>query len=170
VAGPYSERVSIVAHIAVGAPIGCALLTGLVTGCAHGPGLSEAVEQLHADTRALLRDAAERLGPDGARPDVLADLTRPCAEGRARWEFRGRVPLRPGPDIRIVLDLATDVALAMVRARGYRLEQPPRGAGTHHRSFIMTREMPPINMVVRLRGGHHAFLELAATTPCLAPR
>jgi hypothetical protein len=158
-----------VAHVIVGAPVGCALLTGLVTGCAHGPGLSESAEQLHADTHALLGAAAERLGPAGARPRVLADLTRRCAAGRARWEFRGRVPLRPGPDSRIVLDEATDVSLTMVSARGYRLERPPRGDGARRRSFTMTREAPPIDMVIRLRGGHQGFLELAASTPCLSP-
>lgn len=164
------SRVSTVAHIIVGAPIGCALLTGLVAGCAHGPGLSESAEQLHADTRALLGDAAERLGPAGARPRVLADLTRHCAAGRSRREFVGRVPLRPGPDSRIVLDQAADVSLTLVSARGYRLERPPLGEGTRPRSFTMTREAPPITMVVRLRGGRRAFLELAATTPCLSPR
>jgi hypothetical protein len=163
-------RVSTVAHILIGAPIGCALLTGLVTGCAHGTGLSESAERLHADTHALLGDAAERLGPAGARPRVLTDLTRHCAAGRARWEFRGRVPLRAGPDSRIVLDQATDVSLTMVSARGYRLERPPWGDGNRHRSFTMSREAPPITMVIRLRGGRQAFLELAATTPCLSSR
>lgn len=161
---------STVAHVIVGAPIGCALLTGLVTGCAHGPGLSESAEQLHADTHALLGDAADRLGPAGARPRVLADLTRRCTAGGARWEFRGRVPLRVGPDSRIVLNQATDVSLTMVSARGYRLERPPQGDGNRRRSFTMSREAPPITMVVRLRGGRQAFLELAATTPCLSPR
>ncbi|HZB31395.1 MAG TPA: hypothetical protein VE465_14635 [Streptosporangiaceae bacterium] len=161
---------STVAHIIVGAPIGCALLTGLGMGCAYGTGLSETAEQLHADTHALLGDAAERLGPAGARPRVLADLIRRCASGRARWEFRGWVPLRAGPDSRIVLDQATDVSLTMVSARGYRLERPPRGEGKRRRSFVMSREAPPITMVIRLRGGRQSFLELAATTPCLSPR
>jgi hypothetical protein len=163
-------RVSTVAHIIIGAPIGCALLTGLSAGCAHGTGLSESAERLHADTRSLLGDAAERLGPAGARPRVLADLTRHCAAGRVRWVFRGRVPLRAGPDSRIVLDQATDVSLTMVSARGYRLERPPWGDGNRRRSFTMSRDAPPITMVIRLRGGRHAFLELAATTPCLSPR
>jgi hypothetical protein len=162
------SRVSSVAHILLAGPIGCTLL-GLAAGCARGPGLSESAEQLHADSRALLGDAAERLGPVGARPLVVADLTRRCAAGRSRWEFRGRVPLRPGPDSRIVLDQATDVSLTMVSARGYRLARPPSGDGARRRSFTMTRDAPPVDMVIRLRGGHQAFLELAATTPCLSP-
>ncbi|HEU5161242.1 MAG TPA: hypothetical protein VFU43_29890 [Streptosporangiaceae bacterium] len=161
---------STVAYIVAGAPIGCALLTGLVSGCAHGPGLSESAERLHADTHALLGDAAERLGPAGARPSVLADLTRHCTEGRVRWEFRGRVPLRSELDSRILLDQATDVSLTMASARGYRLDRPPRGDGRRRRSFTMTRDAPPISMVIRLRGGRQAFLELAAATPCLSRR
>jgi hypothetical protein len=160
--------VSTVAHVIVGAPIACAMLTGLITGCAHGPGLSESADQLHADAHALLGDAAERLGPAGARPRVLADLTRRCAASRARWEFRGRVPLRAGPDSRIVLDQATDVSLTMVSRRGYRLERPPRDAGNRRRSFTMSRQAPPITMVIRLRAGRRPFLDLAATTPCLS--
>ena len=160
---------SIVARVIVAGPVGCALVCGLTTGCARGPGLSESAEQIRTDAHALLDDTAERLGPSGARPRILADATRECESGRARKEFRGRVPLRSGPDTRVMLDQATDVSLTMIRARGYRLEHPPRVDGPRRRSFIMTRDIPPVRMTVHLRGGRQAYAELTATTPCLSP-
>ncbi|HEX6472611.1 MAG TPA: hypothetical protein VF069_26205 [Streptosporangiaceae bacterium] len=163
---------SSVAHLIKAGPVGCALAAGLTaglaTGCARGPGLAESADQLHADTRALLGEAAKRLGPAGARPLVLTDRTRRCPAGRARWEFRGRVPLRDGPDGRIVLDQATDDSLTVASARGYRLERPPARNPAGRRTFTMTRDAPPIIMVIRLRGGRRGFLELAASTPCLS--
>jgi hypothetical protein len=161
--------VSIVARFIVAGPVGCMLISGLLTGCARGPGLSESAEQIHIDAHALLDDTAERLGPTGAHPRVIADATRDCESGRARKDFRGRVPLRSGPDTRVMLDQATDVSLTMIRARGYRLEHPPRVDGPRRRSFVMTRDMPPVRMTVRLRGGRQAYVELTATTPCLTP-
>jgi hypothetical protein len=95
--------------------------------------------------------------------------SRTRAAGRARKEFRGRVPLRRGPDTSVMLDQATDVSLTLVSARGYRLAGPPRVDGAR-RSFTMTRNAPPVRMVVRLRGGRQAYVEFTATTPCLAPR
>jgi hypothetical protein len=161
--------VSIVAHAVLAGAIGCVLVTGLTTGCARGPALSESAETLKADTRALLTDAAERLGPPGARTQVLADAARRCAEGKTRKEFRGRVPLRGGPDTVVVLDQATDVSLTLIRARGYRLERPPRVEGARRRSFAMTRDIPEVHMIVRLRGGRQPYIEFDAATPCLSP-
>jgi hypothetical protein len=144
----------------------CLPLGVSAAGCRRGPGLSESTEQLRADTRAMLASGAARLGPPGARPRVLSDTLRRCSGGRARRLFRAEVPLRPSADREVLLDRATDLSISTIRARGYRLEAPPRGRSP--RVFTMTHDAPAVTVTVRLRMGRRPAMELAAGTPCLA--
>ncbi|MBC6465887.1 hypothetical protein [Actinomadura alba] len=144
--------------------VGGLVLQALLIGCARAPVLSESAQQLEADTRSVLDDGAKRLGVPGATPAVLADVTRPCANGQAQRIFRGQVPLRRGGATSVTLDHAADVTLEMIRERGYRLERPPTG---RDRTFTMARDLPEVTLTVRLRGGRQPALVLDGVTPCL---
>lgn len=138
----------------------------LLSGCVRAPALPDAAGRLERDARAILDAGARRLGTPGARPRIVADARRPCPAGRARREWRGTVPLRSGPDPRITLDDATDVAIALGRARGYRLAGVPV-ATRRSRTFVLTRDDPSVRMVVRITGRRGYVLRLDAATPCL---
>jgi hypothetical protein len=144
--------------------VGGLVLQALLIGCARGPVLSESAQQLKADTRSVLDAGAKRLGAPGAAPVVLADATRPCGKGHAQSVFRAQFPLRGTGSTSVTLDHATDVALEMIRERGYRLERPPTPG---RRAFTMARELPEVRLTVRLRGGRQALFVLDGTTPCL---
>lgn len=138
----------------------------LVAGCAHAPALPDAADRLDRDSRAILDAGGRRLGQPSARPRVVLDERRSCPDGRARQEWHGTVPLRPGPDPRITLDDATDVAIALGRARGYRLGGVP-AATRRSRTFTLTHDDPSVRIVVRVTGRHGYALDLDAATPCL---
>lgn len=138
----------------------------LLSGCVRAPALPDASARLERDAGAVLAAGGRRLGAPGARPTVVLDARRPCAQGRARREWHGTVPLRPGPDRRITLDDATDVAIALGRARGYRLAGVPRTT-LRSRTFVLAHDDPPVRIVVRISGRHGYTLRLDATTPCL---
>jgi hypothetical protein len=74
--------------------------------------------------------------------------------------------LRRGPDPRVDLDDATDVSVALARARGYRLEHPPAFTD-RFRTFTMAREGSVVRLVVQLHGGHHSSMRVDASTACL---
>jgi hypothetical protein len=143
-----------------------ACVLALLTGCARGTTLPEAAGRLESDSRGVLDEGARRLGPPGARPTVLLDDRRTCTGGGARQVWRGSVPLRRGPGTRVDLDAATDVAVGLARARGYRLEGPPSFT-RRLRAFTMTHDGSDVRMAVRLHGGRRSFLSVASSTPCL---
>jgi hypothetical protein len=146
--------------LATGVPLSAA--GALLSGCARGPVLSDSTERLSEDARAVLAAGTERLGPPGARPRVLQDATRPCAGGRAQQVFQADFPLQPGATARVVADRATDLSLELIRARGYRLDGPPR-----HHAFSMSYSAPPVSLTVRVYGGLRPKMELDGSTPCL---
>ena len=138
----------------------------LLTGCAHGPTLPEAAGRLRSDSRNVLDQGARRLGAPGARPRVVLDDRRPCAGGRARQVWRGSVPLRHGADPRTDLDTATDVTIALARARGYRLEGPP-ALSRQLREFTMAHDGFDVHIAVELHGGRHSSMTVDGSTACL---
>jgi hypothetical protein len=141
-----------------------ACILALLTGCARGTTLPEAAGRLESDSRGVLDEGARRLGPPGARPAIALNDRRTCPNGRARRLWRGSIALRHPPGTRTDLDGATDVAIGLARARGYRLEGPP--AFTRRtRVFTMTRA--GLRLVFRLRGGGRSYLSIASSTPCL---
>jgi hypothetical protein len=140
------------------------VLGAFVSGCARAPVLSESARQLQADTRSVLDDGVGRLGTPGAKPVVLTDATRACGAGQSQKVFRGQLPLRSGGSTSVTLDHAADVALEMIRERGYRLERPP---SARDRTFTMTRDAPEVRLTVRLRGGRRPVFVLDGSTPCL---
>lgn len=146
--------------LTTGVPLSAA--GALLSGCAHGPVLSDSVERLSEDARAVLAAGTERLGPPGAQPRVLLDATRPCRGGQAQHVFKADLPLQPGATARVVADRATDLSLELIRARGYHLDGPP-----HHHVFSMSYPAPPVSLTMRVYGGNRPIMELAGITPCL---
>jgi hypothetical protein len=134
------------------------LLVCLLTGCARGPSLSQATGQLESDSRSVLTEGAAQLG--AGRPKILSDEVQSCPGGKARHVQRAELSLRPGA---VPLDEATDVSIALVRERGYRLESPP-----WERTFSMARQAPEVRFVVHLSGRRHdPYVEFDSETPCL---
>lgn len=147
--------------------LGSSLALGaLLAGCARGPVLSESVARLRSDARAVLHDGAERLSPPGTEPRLSEATTLPCPSGQARAVVDGRIPLQPGTDSKLVLDHAAQLALDLLRRRGYRLQRPPSG-GRHRRGYTMARETPAVHLTVRLSARPSPALLLAGATPCL---
>jgi hypothetical protein len=148
---------------ALGGIAATGVLLGGVVGCAPGPVLADSSDELTADTRAVLAETAARLGPPGARGEILQDTTRACRDGRAQRVYRAAFPLQPQATASVVLERATNLSLAIITARGYRLDGPP----SHH-VFTLTRESPAVDLTVRLYPGPTPVFELDAVTPCLA--
>jgi hypothetical protein len=134
----------------------------LLTGCTRGPVLSESVEQLHVDARAVSAPALVQLGAPGAHAQILEDRVQDCGDGLSRQTYRMKFPVKPGTR----LSRSVDVAVALVRDRGYRLDRAPK---KFHglRRFTMTRETPAVQVTMNVR---RTTFELAASTPCLPPR
>lgn len=144
----------------------CLIVLVLGTGCARGTSLPEAAGRLESDSRGVLSEGARRLGTPGARPKIAFSGRKPCGGGRARQVLRGSVPLRRGPDPRVDLDEATDVTIALARARGYRLEHPPAFTN-RRRTFTMARDGSVVRIVVQLHGGPHPSMRVDSSTSCL---